>query len=328
MKKTPFGRIKKKLIPVFPHTEGGQVYLVSTGYPDPNIYPEEIQETERSAGMVQYLLNVAAMRLSDKIGCTPMEAKRRLAPQVREFKYDKYLSGTELDSLKSLLSKAATELSAQQGISSDEARSRLGDPLMQDTEIVYDYTMHLDEHEMSKLFSAFPSAGQQDKESRLGVSLVMRYRVAKRALVAVSGTEIDAWFDVNENDKFKWNNQTLIVQNYDANTGAIAFKGFGAILTSGDELFLLTSSGEYACGDDDWTEDDTLALKAIACPDGATAFEKVYEFFRNEIAGRPQKGAKGLTPVATEETDLGKSSSSLPNTLPPAQSTGEISTGV
>jgi len=326
MKKTPFGKIKKKLIPVFPHTDQGHVYLVSTGYPDPNIYPEEIQEAERNIGTVQYLLNVAAMRLADKIGCTPMEAKRRFAPQIREYKYEDYLDDENLSTLKSILSEASKKLSLEAKISHDEARSRLGDPLMQDTEIVYDYTMHLDEHEMVKLINSMPSNAQQEKEMRLAVSLIMRYRVAKTAIVTDSNGAIDAWFDVNEGDKFKYKNQTLIVQTYDADTGAIAFKGFGSALSVGDELFLLTASGEYACGDEDWGTDDTLALKAIAFNE-TTAFDKVYEFFRNEISG----GIHSSTKVAEElpgETDLGKSSNNSENTLPQAQLTGVASTGV
>jgi hypothetical protein len=327
VKKTPFGRIKKKIVPVFPHSEYGNVFLISTGYPDPNIYPEEIQEAERSAGTVQFLLNTAAIRLAEKAGITPMEAKKRFAPQVREYKYNDFLDVSEFATLRSLLNTATDKLAEKAGISKDEARSRLGDPLVQEAEVIYDYTLYLDESELSKLFSSMPSNYDREKETRLAVTLAMRHRVVKCAKVVDEGNIIDSWFAIAEGDRFKYENKTLVVQSFDPESGAIAFKGFDSAIAVGSDLFLLQVDGSFAYGDQDWTEEDTLALKGIGCDEFDTAFDAVYSFFVSEVSG----GARRKEPDTKKETgeieDMGKLKSSLENGLHPPQLTGAASTG-
>jgi hypothetical protein len=328
MKKTPFGKIRKKLIPVFPHTDGGMVYLISTGYPDPNIYPEDIQEAERNAGTVQYLLNMAAIRLSEKIGCTPIEAKRKFAPQIRQYKYEEYLDEHGITILKELLGQASDRLSRQEKLSQDEARSRLGDPLMQDTEIVYDYTMELNESELTKLFENMPTSNQRDEEIKRAVTLTMRHRVAK-AVKVTSVTEssvcIDAWFDIAEGDRILIGKQVVTVQSYDRESEEITLKGFGSIssIKEGSTIFFVSPNNEYLHGWDDWEEEDSLALKAIALEDGTSAYEAVYNFFLSEISG----GARQEGVIHEEETDLGESNGKSLNTSPPLQLIGANSTG-
>jgi hypothetical protein len=324
MKKTPFGKIKKKLFPVFPHTEYGDVFLVSTGFPDPNIYPEEVQEAERSAGTVQYLLNTAAIRLSEKVGCKPIEAKKLFAPQIRQHKYEDCLKEDELRILRSLLNKATEELAEKEKIGKDEARSRLGDPLAQDTEIVYDYTMYLDETELNKLFESMPTNTDREKEIRAAVTLTMRHRVAKCVKVVGENNTVDCWFDLAPNDRLKYKNQILVVDNYNTDTGIVTFKGFG-VLPIGADLFLLKSeaSNEFAHGMEDWEDEDTLALKAIWAGD-RTAFDAVYEFFQAEISGGSR--APKQETVDAKSEDLGELNGHSPTTSSPPQLIGANST--
>lgn len=325
MKKTPFGKIKKKLVPVFPHTEYGDVFLVSTGFPDPNIYPEEVQEAERSAGTVQYLLNTAAIRLAEKVGCKPIEAKKLFAPQIREHKYENYLKEDELKILRSLLNKAVDELSEKEKMGKDEARARLNDPLAQDTEIVYDYTMYLDEAELNKLFESMPTNGNREKEIRASVTLTMRHRVAKCAKVVGENNVVDVWFDLAPNDRLKYKNQILVVDNYSTDTSTIYFKGFGT-LPIGADLFLLKgdTSNEIAHGMEDWDDTDTLALKAIWAGD-RTAFDAVYEFFQAEISGGSRAPSKQEI-MDAESKDVGESNGHSLNTSVPPQLIGASST--
>ena len=333
MKKTPFGRIKKKLVPVFPHVDGGSVYLISTGFPDPNIYPEEVQETERNAGTVQYLLNASALRLASELGCTPSEAKRKFAPSIRQYNYEQYLDEHGVSVLRELLKQAAENLSRETGVSFDEANSRLGNPLQNKEEIVFDYTMYLNEAELNRLFDSMPTSDQRDKEIKACVTLAMRHRVARSVKVldvriSDGSILIDNWFSIAGNEKIKINNQVGFLQSFGEQDGVglITLKGFGINPSVGDDIFFLDSNNEYLYGWDAWDDADSLALKAITLPDGSTAYDAVYNFFLAEISGGARQ-EKLPELVAASDNDLGENKSNLPNGLPHLQLIGATSTG-
>lgn len=325
VRKTPFGKIKRRLIPVFPHTAGGMVYLVSTGYPDPNIYPEEVQEAERNVGIVQYLLNKAAIRLSDKLGITAIEAKRQFAPQLRQYKYEDYLNEEEFSHLQDLLNTGARNLANKVKLSLDEANLKLGNPIQSNTEIVHDYTMYLDEAEMTKLFDNLNS-GKQGEAIEEAVTLTMRHRLAHTVPCFDSPLDgairIESWFDIFGGEKVKFGNQSGIVDKYDSYEDAVYLKGFGMQSPASETMVFLKDNGDYRYGWENWSKEDTLALKAIPCnSNNGTAFDAVYEFFQAEISGTSRSLKSDI-----DDVDMGEYSKNSLTTSTQHQLNGGTST--